>query len=270
MFSVIIPVYNSQETIELALESVLKQTRVDLVEEIIVIDDGSVDDSVRVIEEYKNSVTLPIKLIRQRNAGPAAARNAGIREAGAEYLAFLDSDDTWEKDKIEKQYSVIVENPDADLICGGFSNQPLRILFRKYDGLHKVTLKEYCWKSFIFTSTVVIHRKHLSEAGLFNEDMKYAEDMNFYQRFFRWEGVYYLPEKMAEYGVGRDFYGQSGLSSNLLKMHRGRKFNFDCLKSEGMITFKFYILMVLFGDIKYIRRSFLVWNKKRKVRRERL
>ena len=101
MFSVIIPAYNSENTIEKALDSLRNQTKPELIREVIVINDGSADATADKVEQYKKreSCNLNIILYNQQNAGVAAARNAGIRMATADYLAFLDSDDCWAPEK---------------------------------------------------------------------------------------------------------------------------------------------------------------------------
>ena len=154
---------------------------------------------------------LNIILYNQRNTGVAAARNAGIRMATADYLAFWIQMIAGCHEKLEMQEKVLKKNPRIDLLCGGMEEGPLKILFHKDHVLHHLSLKEYCTKSVIFTSTVVIRRSRVKDAGYFDESMQYCEDMNYYQRFFEWDQVYYLPEKLVDYGIGRKYYGQSGL-----------------------------------------------------------
>ena len=181
MFSVIIPAYNSENTIEKALDSLRNQTKPELIREVIVINDGSADATADKVEQYKKreSCNLNIILYNQQNAGVAAARNAGIRMATADYLAFLDSDDCWAPEKLEWQEKNLKENPQIDLLCGGLEEGPLRIFLRKDYLLHRLSLKEYCTKSVIFTSTVVIRSARVKDAGYFDESMQYCEDMNY-------------------------------------------------------------------------------------------
>lgn len=264
MFSVIIPAYNSENTIEKALDSLRNQTKPELIREVIVINDGSADATADKVEQYRKreSCNLNIILHNQQNAGVAAARNAGIRMASADYLAFLDSDDCWVPEKLEWQEKILKQNPQIDLLCGGMEEGPLRILLQKDPLLHHLSLKEYCTKSVIFTSTVVIRRARVKDAGYFDESMQYCEDMNYYQRFFEWNQVYYLPEKLVCYGIGREYYGQNGLSSDLKEMHHGRKRNFQILREKKKISATFYTVMILFGEIKFFRRKIIV-NRQR-------
>ena len=104
----------------------------------------------------------------------------------------------------------------------------------------------------------MIRRARVKDAGYFDESMQYCEDMNYYQRFFEWNQVYYLPEKLVCYGIGREYYGQNGLSSDLKEMHHGRKHNFQILREKKKISATFYTVMVLFGEIKFFRRKIIV------------
>lgn len=109
-YSVIIPCYNRRDLIGDAIRSALEQTCAPA--EIIVVDDGSSDGSADVAAGFGSKVHM----IRQANAGAAAARNRGIREAKSEWIAFLDSDDTWSADKMEVQLRAVEEFPEADLV----------------------------------------------------------------------------------------------------------------------------------------------------------
>ncbi|MGH7781265.1 MAG: glycosyltransferase family 2 protein [Candidatus Binataceae bacterium] len=111
--SIIIPAYNAAHTIGQALESALAQTFSDC--EIIVVDDGSTDALESALAPYRDRISL----IRRRNRGIAAARNAGVAGAGGEYLAFLDADDIWMPERIEKTVSVLDSDPRCVLAFGG-------------------------------------------------------------------------------------------------------------------------------------------------------
>ncbi|NEP84931.1 MAG: glycosyltransferase family 2 protein, partial [Okeania sp. SIO3B3] len=108
--SVIIPAYNRADLIGETVDSVLAQTHPDI--EIIVIDDGSTDNTADVLATYGSA----LRVIRQANAGQQAARNAGIRAATGDYIAFLDSDDLWLPHRIEAQLQRFEEVPEAGLV----------------------------------------------------------------------------------------------------------------------------------------------------------
>ncbi|EGD59999.1 glycosyl transferase family 2 [Novosphingobium nitrogenifigens DSM 19370] len=104
LVAVIIPSYNASATLDATLRSVLAQTHTNM--EILVVDDGSTDDSPAIVEHFA-AQDPRVRLIRQKNAGVAAARNTGWHEARADYLAFVDADDTWTRDKLERQLAIL-------------------------------------------------------------------------------------------------------------------------------------------------------------------
>ncbi len=108
LVSICIPVYNAEKTIEETIKSVLSQTYKNW--EMIIVDDVSTDDSLQIIEHYAQNDNR-IKVIRSKqNMGPAKARNRAIEEAKGKYIAFLDSDDIWFPEKLEKQIKFLTEN----------------------------------------------------------------------------------------------------------------------------------------------------------------
>lgn len=113
--SVVVPVYNGERYLREAVESLLGQTIP--ATEIIIVDDGSTDGSASIAETYG----APVTVIRQRNAGVAAARNAGIAAATQEYIAFLDHDDVAEPTRIECQLAAFERNPTPDIVFGSMA-----------------------------------------------------------------------------------------------------------------------------------------------------
>src|SRR5712692_4545848 len=114
LVSVVIPAYNAGDYIVETLGSALAQTYAH--REIIVIDDGSTDDTHRRVEPYLRQ----IRYIRQENAGEGGARNTGLRAATGDYLAFLDADDLWLPEKLEVQLQVAARHPESRMIvCDG-------------------------------------------------------------------------------------------------------------------------------------------------------
>ena len=111
--SVIIPAYNRAHYIREAIESALQQSHRPL--EIIVVDDGSTDETPQILATYSE----PVRVFRQVNQGVAAARNLGVSHARGEYVAFLDSDDLWHPEKLEKQIERFEADPELGLVhCG--------------------------------------------------------------------------------------------------------------------------------------------------------
>lgn len=164
------------------LESVLNQTFNDF--EVIVVDDGSTDNTEEVLKPYLDRITY----IRQENQGNAAARNAGIREAKGEILAFNDSDDLWLPDKLERQVRYLDEHPDVDMVCGNgifFGDQKIegkkvipdkRAVPLERDG---VTLRAIFMKSSIRTPTIVARISVIEGVVGFDPSFKVCVDLDF-------------------------------------------------------------------------------------------
>jgi len=115
VFSVVIPLYNKQDFISKCIESVLTQSFSSF--EVIIIDDGSQDNSEEIVKKIKDD---RVKYFHQTNGGVSAARNRGIEEASGEYIAFLDADDWYEVDFLNAVHKSILENPDADAFTTGY------------------------------------------------------------------------------------------------------------------------------------------------------
>jgi glycosyltransferase involved in cell wall biosynthesis len=118
LISVILPTYNRASFLPGAIESVQRQTFQDF--ELIIIDDGSTDDTHSVVNPYLKDKR--IRYLLQQNGGAAAARNHGLAERQGKYVAFIDSDDTWEEDKLALQWKVLNQLPDVGIVCSDFSS----------------------------------------------------------------------------------------------------------------------------------------------------
>lgn len=153
--SIIIPIYNAEKYIEKAIISINNQTYIEY--EAIFIDDASTDNSIKIIEKYiKNNSRF--KLIRlKEKSGVSKARNVGIDEAKGRFLAFLDADDIWKKDKLEKQLKFIKKN-NCEFAYGSFkyiNNEGTKI-GKKIDVEYKVDYKKALLNTKILTTTVII------------------------------------------------------------------------------------------------------------------
>ena len=231
--SVIVPAFNCEKTIEKALNSVLEQTRYDLVEEIIIVNDGSLDHTDEVIRTYiECHQKAPFIYLQQRNHGVSYTRNRAIREAKGEWIALLDADDLWKPSKLEKQFEIIKSNHSIKFL-GTYPN--IKFIFTEKKGLYQLNARELCIRSMPLSSSVIFHRKTGIQLGLFNEEMKYGEDFNFFQKFLLLDSYFVLGEDLLETDFGKKFYAQSGLSSHLYQMHLGRNRNTNELFQMGLI-----------------------------------
>jgi len=177
--SVIIPTYNRESHLVEAIESVLDQSFQDF--EVIIVDDGSTDGTAQIAEKYRNNLTY----YYQKNKGPAAARNFGIKQAHGTFIAFLDSDDLWLPKKLETQINLIKTNPqiricytDEIWIRNGVRVNQKKV-HRKYSGWIFPRCLPLC---IISPSSVIIHRDVLDKVGLFNEDLIVCEDYELWLR----------------------------------------------------------------------------------------
>jgi glycosyltransferase involved in cell wall biosynthesis len=109
-FSIVIPLYNKEEYVSKTIESVLEQTFQNF--EVLIVDDGSTDNSVAVVEQYTDD---RIRIIRQKNQGVSAARNTGIKEAKYKLITLLDADDWWDKSFLEEMISLINKYPEVSI-----------------------------------------------------------------------------------------------------------------------------------------------------------
>ena len=186
-------------------------------------------------------------------------------EANGEWIAFLVSDDLWIPQKIEIQTRCIDNNPNILFLGGLTKNGGIRFLLRSYNHLINVTAFQLVIKSFPQPSTVVFLKSAQREIGYFDEKMKYAEDINFFQKFLiKYHNYYIMPVKVAEQGISKSYHGEKGLSSNIYQMHLGRLKNTKEIYLAGEIGILFFLLMQIFNWIKFLRRLILVELEKKK------
>jgi len=198
--SVVIPTYNRASFILRALDSVLKQTV--SVDEIIIIDDGSTDNTKDILKNYTS-----IKYIYQNNQGVSSARNKGIQEAKNEWIAFLDSDDIWHKEKIEKQVSFHQTN--TDILISHTDELWVRndkIIKQKH---HQLKPSGFCFVDNISSckigpSTTIINRSILDDIGLFDEKLLVCEDYDLWLRISSKYNIGYIDEKLITKYAGHD------------------------------------------------------------------
>lgn len=169
----IVPVYNGERYIREALGSILGQTRRPA--EIIVVDDGSTDRTAALVMAMNPDITL----IRQANAGAAAARNAGIAAATGEYLAFLDHDDLWEPGKTELQLAAFCDDPQLDMVFGHAVQFPCPSLGEKE--LRNLKVPEQPMPAYLSGSRMV-RRESLLRVGGYDPAIRMGECLDWHAR----------------------------------------------------------------------------------------
>lgn len=177
--SVIIPNYNYEKYIGEAIESVLAQTYRNF--EVIVVDDGSTDNSLQVIRSFGDSV----RLLQQENQHVSATRNTGIRAARGKWVAFLDADDIWHPNKLELQLRELRNNPMWSYISADVV--PLKTReFPEFDALtvksRKLSLLDFLTVTLMSSSSAVIRTSCFKEVGFFDTKLRASEDRDMWWR----------------------------------------------------------------------------------------
>ncbi|MBI3616099.1 MAG: glycosyltransferase family 2 protein [Candidatus Omnitrophica bacterium] len=195
--SVIIPAYNKARTIRAAVRSVLEQTFTDL--EILVVDDGSTDETpVRI-----QGLSPRVRYFRQDRQGVSEARNRGIREAQGEIVAFLDGDDLWLPEKLQRQMGVLEQEPRVDAVqCSVYLvNDALEVLSaRRCDPKQDALLDFLLFRNLPgFGSTLLARKRRIESCGGFGRDLVILEDWDLACRLSRDNALKSLPDFLVLY-----------------------------------------------------------------------
>lgn len=200
--SVIIPTFNRADLVVRAVRSVLDQTHSP--REIIVVDDGSTDDTASMVQEEFPGITH----LYQSNSGVSSARNSGIKKAAGTWIAFLDSDDEWLPDKLSRQWEALKNNPEMKIchtdeiwIRNGRRVNPRKKHLKSGGWIFQKCLPLCC----ISPSSVVIHQSVFDWVGLFDETLPVCEDYDFWLRVTSQFPVLYVDEPLTvKYGGHED------------------------------------------------------------------
>ncbi len=250
--SVIVPFYQAGKTLTRAVKSILEQSL--QVSEIILIDDGSTDNSLnianRLASDHKDLI-LVISL--NSNNGVSEARNAGWEIASYEYIAFLDADDTWHAKKIEIQYNFLLLHPNC-LLVGHLhqieSNKTaINLPFQNFKAIKLTKFNMLLFTPFA-TPTVMLKRK---VSIRFNSKMKFAEDYLLWLQIVSSGGdVQKIYAPLAT--TYKRNYGESGLSRNMVQMEIGVHKAYQVLFRDKMISRITLILLIIYSSAKFCLR----------------
>lgn len=198
--SVIVTAYNEEHYILDALDSVLSQSRVNLIDEILVVDDGSEDRTPDLVREIAEDEEL-VRLISQPNQGLAAARNTGLRHARADWVCFLDADDEWASGKLQTQWDATSAHCDVALWYTDtrrFGDESRRVRVRGLPGQEREALIEYFRRDCpIIPSTVMVRREVFQDVGGFDRELRYAQDTEMWARIIANYPVRRIPEPLV-------------------------------------------------------------------------
>ncbi len=193
-FSVIVPTYNRGHLLPRALNSIAAQTQTPL--EVIVVDDGSTDDTIAILRrEYPDVV-----IFEETHRGVSAARNRGIQASRGDWIAFLDSDDEWLPEKLARQNAALVSTPTI-LLChteevwirNGVRVNPMKKHAKRGGGIFEDCLPLCCMSP----SSVVVHREVLEDVGVFDESLPACEDYDLWLRITSRYPVVFIDEPLV-------------------------------------------------------------------------
>lgn len=234
MFSVVIPLYNKELSIKNTIQSVLNQSYQNF--EIIVINDGSTDESAKIVETISDE---RIRLIQQKNQGVSAARNRGIQEASNEWIAFLDGDDIWSQEHLQEITIMMKKFPEEKIFVTSFEYSDKRSMFRhprnektfKIDNYFKEAIKE----DLMWTSIVVVHKNCFKEIGKFNEKLNRGEDLDLWARLARKYQIIKSQKITAIYRIEAENRSTSSYNINM-----SRLFNYKFEDSTSIDETRYY------------------------------
>lgn len=262
--SVIIPTYNRSELLKKAVKSLKKQSHQNF--EIIIIDDFSTDDTAQVVKEMDDERIVYLK--HDINKGGSEARNTGIRQATGSFIGFLDSDDQWLPDKLEKQLKQFEGKPDVGVIYTGVqvvneNNQPTRKIVPEYKG--EILSKLFESNCIDTTSSVLVKKEVLERVQGFDASLPSCQDWDLYIRLAQVTKFDFVKESMVL------FYHHSGerITTNKKSVLKGHLSIFEKYKElarkQRKSTFHRFILTIW----KVIFRTGILAQNKETIRLSR-
>ncbi|WP_165678789.1 MULTISPECIES: glycosyltransferase family 2 protein [Pseudomonadaceae] len=255
--SVVIPCYRCSASIARAVDSIASQTLLPL--EVILVDDCSQDGTLSLLFAlqalYGKSWLRVCEL--SSNGGPGSARNAGWKIAQGEYVAFLDSDDSWHPQKIELQYGWMRLNPNVVLTSHLVIMGDERRKKYRFDAVSPIRVsKSQLLMSNRFPTSTVMVRRDIKKR--FVDGQRYCEDYRL------WLHVIFFVGECCRFKQALTFnykavYGASGLSSRLWDMEKGELAGYWSLYRAGGINLLSLFFWTCLSLVKFLRRAFLVW-----------
>ncbi|MDZ7409865.1 MAG: glycosyltransferase family 2 protein [candidate division KSB1 bacterium] len=217
--SVIIPAYKAGRWLGRAVASCQAQTLP--ATEIIIVDDGSRDDTLAVAEKLAAQHHNLRVLQQPHNQGPAAARNRGVAESRGEFLAFLDADDTWAPDKLEKQMAIVQARPETALVFTALQERDVHgrklreVWHRVPHERRRRVIASFLFRLNMLTPTLLLPRRIFERAGGFDERLRMGEDHLLFMKIAAVHEVVYLPELLVDRWVVPASSSKSGAPAAL-------------------------------------------------------
>lgn len=260
-FSVIIPLYNKEKYIQNTLNGVFNQSFINF--EVIVVNDGSTDKSVAVLNKFTDN---RLKIMHQKNQGVSVARNTGMENAKANYICFLDADDTWKPNHLQVFFDTITKFPQAKMYCGRYVTQISKNTFIKnnfidiedhYEGYVNDFFKSSLINRVALTSAVCINRDIFNEIGGFNKNVSSGQDLEYWIKIAIKYKVVITNRKTLIYNFLIE-------NKSLSKTHINNKTipNFDQFLSDEQINKSLKKFLDLYR-IEYALKYHIAGNEKR-------
>ncbi|NQN51119.1 glycosyltransferase family 2 protein [Streptococcus suis] len=267
LISIIIPNFNRGHLLKDVLETVSNQTYQPL--EIIVIDDASTDDSIEIIQSLQKSIPNLLLFQQEINSGANACRNLGVDQATGKFIAFLDSDDYFLPNKIEKQMEVFNQYPEIGFVVTGFGAKTVKVLAEGVIPL-KETLLQNNLGGF---STVMVKKSLYLEVGGLDQSLPSCQDWDLFLKLLKASKGYKLAEDLVIYEAQED-----SISKNLSSVvqgyskvsERARSLNsvLRLIPDRYLLAYhEYYLAMRYFGlreikpTRKHLLQSILIWPK---------
>jgi glycosyltransferase involved in cell wall biosynthesis len=240
--SIIIPVYNAEKYIQECIESALNQTYPDI--EVIAVNDGSKDNSLKILEQYSNK----IRIISKENGGTASALNVGIKTMTGEWFKWLSADDVLYPNAVEELILAAKSLPNRKFIL--YSNYEIidsdgkimnTVIESNYNKLDLFNLNVILLDHFIGNGTTsLIHKSTIEECGMFNENIGYKEDYELWLRFCVLCncGLYLVPKVLAKYRKHEKQLTKEKLEVSLFQSNQIQDMIFDSISLEEQRKYK--------------------------------
>ncbi|MBS1616063.1 MAG: glycosyltransferase family 2 protein [Bacteroidetes bacterium] len=248
-FSVVIPAYNAAGSIRATLDSCLNQSLPPL--EVIVVDDAGSDESAPIVRgQFGDAVRL---ITLPRNSGPSAARNVGIAAAKGTFIAFLDSDDCWHPQKLERIHELLLARPEIDFLFHTYTyGKEPAILSEAMFRPRRMPLWKLLLRNPIATPCAVIRR---SPELHFDERMRHMEDYELFLRLAAKHDVWRISAPLTR--LGRPVLSAGGQSSDRLAMRAGEMQAWIAFARHNPAWYPALPLLFLLGILKHLGKALL-------------
>jgi glycosyltransferase involved in cell wall biosynthesis len=245
LVSVIIPAYNIEKYISQTIDSVIHQTYKNI--EIIIVNDGSTDNTEKIIQKYSQKDSRII-IVNQQNGGVSAARNSGFKKASGDYFCIIDSDDIMLPEKIATQVNFLEHNKDIDFTYskvyyffdGSYDIYQRDLAAISGNAVYKKLLQ---YGNFIYTSTVLFRRSVFDDFGGFDETLRSAEEFDYWLTLAS-QGVKFLHQdtyltlcRSRKGGLSSDSVTMYASAVSVIQKHASnlKVYNYQYLKNKSLL-----------------------------------